>query len=111
MATASIEIGFISASHYGYAGKGYLAGEAPPDPNPDDLDGRAKVSNAPGRVQICVYERSTMICVASTFSADDGTWRVEYLNPDIYYTVIGFDRLGTVNAAIQDWVKPALMDE
>lgn len=111
MATAAIEIGFISAHHYGYGGNGYLAGSAPPDPNPDDLDGRAKVNNVPGRVQICVYDRSTMFCIASTFSADDGTWWIGYLNPNAYYTVIGFDRLGTVNAAIQDWVQPALMDE
>ena len=51
-----------------------------------------------------------MRLVATTRSAADGSWRVDYLDPLEIYVVIGFDDQGRVNAAIQDWVRPALMD-
>lgn len=49
-----------------------------------------------------------MFCIAETISASDGTWLVEWLDPQVDYTVIGWDGTGVQNAAIQDWVKPAV---
>lgn len=92
-----------------FQGRGYLGGEAPLTADPDEPDGRAKVLNVPSRVRIAVYERLSMVCVRSTISAPDGTWRVDYINPALRYVVIGFDDTGMQNAAIQDWITPAAM--
>lgn len=109
MAIDCIQLGLLSAPHYAFVGNGYLAGEGPATADPDDPDGRAKKLNVPARVRICIYERGSMYCVADTLSDIDGTWKIEYLDPMITYIVIGYDELGLVNAAIQDWVQPALM--
>lgn len=87
-------------------GTGYLAGEAPDPSDPESLDGRFRILNVPARGKVVVFDRLTMQVAAQTYSADDGTWRVERLNPVLVYTVIGFDDNGNVNAAIQDWVRP-----
>ena len=92
-----------------FQGRGYLAGEAPLTPDPDEPDGRFKILNVPSRGRVSVYERVSMTCVRSTLSAADGTWRVEYINPDMRYVVIGFEDRGLQNAAVQDWIAPAAM--
>lgn len=91
-----------------FQGYGFLAGEAPTGTGTGDPDGRFKVLNVPGRGRINVHERSSMVCVRSTVSAPDGTWRVDYIDASLSYVVIGFDDRGQVNAAIQDWIKPAI---
>jgi hypothetical protein len=88
------------------AGSGYLAGELPAGPLPDDPDGRAKILNVPARVRVDAFERSTMRCVGRAISKPDGTWRIPYLALDNVYVVAGFDDYGAVNAAIQDWIVP-----
>lgn len=95
----------LSRSVY-YTGPAYFAGEAPTAP--DDPDGRFRVLNVPTRGRITVYDRSNMVVAASTLSAPDGTWMVDYLRNDLFYVVVGWDQTGAQNAAIQDWVKPAL---
>lgn len=89
-----------------YRGHGYFAGEAPVSGSPD---GRFKILGVPAKGRIVVFERTSMIIVAETMSASDGTWRIDYLDPTLLYTVIGYDDTGAQNSAIQDWVKPALM--
>lgn len=91
-------------------GHGYFAGEPPATSDPDDPDGRAKILNVPSRVRVSIYERQTMQCLGTTLSGADGRWRVAGLLPSLPFTVIGFDSTQTVNAAIQDWVKPAPYD-
>lgn len=51
-----------------------------------------------------------MAAVAMTRSKADGTWRVEGLDMDRKFLVIGFDDRGNHNAAIQDWVSPAPLE-
>lgn len=89
-----------------HSGRGLLGGHVPPSPEPSSPDGRAKKLNVPARIRVCAYERSTMQCIASTRSAPDGTWEIAGLNPSLFFTVIGFDDRGIVNAAVQDWVQP-----
>ena len=93
-----------------YAGYGYIGGNAPASNDPDAPDGRAKKMNVPARVRINVLDRATLKVIASTLSASNGTWRIEYLSPSYDYLVIGQDDLGQVNAATQDWVRTAPMD-
>lgn len=106
MAIAAVRIGFRLARWQGYGGLGYLAGAAPVDA--EDLDGRYRIQNAPSRGRITVYERSTMTCIASTLAAANGTWRIDGLDPRLVLTVIGWDDTRNHNAAIQDWVQPAV---
>lgn len=102
-------MGIRRSAQLAYVGRGYIGGDAPASADPEDPDGRAKIENVPSRVRVMVYDRSTMRCVGQAVSADDGTWRVEYLSLDHVYTVVGFDDRRLVNAAIQDWIVPAAM--
>lgn len=91
-----------------FGGSGRLAGDAP-----DEVvegDGRAKIMNVPGRVNISILEPISHVVVARTLSRDDGTWEVPGLNSSLPFTVIGTDHRGEVNSAIQDWVYPAEME-
>jgi len=89
-------------------GNGFLAGSAPASEAPEGPDGRFRILNVPAVGRIVAMERSSFRLAASTLSASDGTWRIEGLAPDKYFLVMGFDDRGRVNAAIQDWVKPAV---
>lgn len=97
-------------SHPEHWGDGYLAGSVPPDPNPDELDGRAKILNVPSRVHVAVFDRRTMYCVAIVLSSAAGTWMVPKLNRSRQYLIIGYDGNNAVNAAVQDCVTPAEME-
>lgn len=101
---------FAHSAHVEFRGDGYFAGLAPDPADPDSPDGRFRILNVPSRGRITVYERSSMRCVAETLSAPDGTWRIENLSKSIDFTVIGWDGRGLQNAAIQDWVRSALME-
>ncbi len=95
-----------SVSQY-WAGRAYLAGEAPKTSDPQEPDGRFRILNRPAQGRVVVLERGSGVCVASVLSKPDGTWRVDRLSADYRYTVIGFDDSGGQNAAIQDWIAPA----
>lgn len=100
--------GALVSPRQAYAGKGYLAGEGPASQDPDEVDGRFRILNQPAQGRILVFDRGTTNCIASLLSKPDGTWRLDRLNPDLILTVIGYDDSGQQNAAIQDWVRPAV---
>ncbi|MGH8039173.1 MAG: hypothetical protein ACREPD_15645 [Stenotrophomonas sp.] len=100
--------GMRVSSAQAYAGKGFLAGEAPSTSDPDGVDGRFRILNQPAQGRILVFDRGTTNCIASLFSKPDGTWRLDRLHPDLVLTVIGYDDSGKQNAAVQDWVRPAV---
>ena len=106
-------LGFSDASrHDAFRGPGYLAGLAPTSSNPADpasIDGRFRILNVPSRGRVVVLERDSLQVVASTLSAADGTWRINYLSPAYQFLVLGFDDRGQENAAVQDYVTPAAM--
>lgn len=87
-------------------GRGYLAGTAPSDP--DAPDGRFKKMNVPAIGRVVALERSSLRMAGAALSRADGTWRISGLATGVRYLVIGFDDRGLVNAAIQDWVLPAV---
>ena len=93
----------------GVRGPGYFAGEAPDPLDPDAVDGRFRILNVPSRGRIIVYERESMRAMASTLSASDGTWRINWMHPMRDFIVLGFDDTGAQNAAVQDWVRPEPM--
>lgn len=107
-ATLGARFGMRTSTRQLFAGPGFLAGEGPAGTDPDEIDGRFRILNQPARGRIHVLERSTGICIASTMSNSDGTWRIDRLDPNLPMTVIGYDDTGMQNAAIQDWVLPAV---
>ena len=90
-------------------GAGFFAGLAPDPSDPDQVDGRFRILNVPARGKVVVFERGSMLPVASTLSAADGTWRIDWLDPAHDFIVLGFDDTGAQNAAVQDWVRPEPM--
>lgn len=97
------------------SGDGYIAGEPPPTPNPYNLDGRTKVLGEIKPLRVTVLDGVTKRIVAQTFSAANGTWRINGLSPDHSFTVL-FDNPGgyykvlvgavmqPVNGFVQDFV-------
>lgn len=105
----AILFGPLRSPHELFRGHFYLGGDAPAVPgDPASPDGRAKILNQPSAVRIRVLERRSMIVVADVRAKSDGTWRVDYLM-DTDYLVLGLDERAQVNAAVQDWVRPAPM--
>ena len=90
-------------------GPGFFAGQAPDPLDPDQVDGRFRILNVPSRGKVVVFERGSMLPVASTISAADGTWLIEWLDPGLDFIVLGIDDTGAQNAAVQDWVRPEPM--
>jgi len=106
----SFLLGMTISPRIAYRGKFYLGGDPPEDPQ--DLlspDGRAKILNKPARIRVRILERRSMVVVAEVQSDARGLWRVDHL-ADLEYLVLGLDESGNVNAAVQDWVRPAPME-
>lgn len=84
------------------APRGWIGGE--PGEPPDD--GRARILNQPGIVEVRVLDRMSMRFVAVTRSGDGGVWAVDGLLLSHPLLVLGVDVNGQVNAAVQDWIYP-----
>lgn len=103
-------MGFIDATQSAWVrGAGFFAGLAPDPLDPDLIDGRFRILNVPTQGKVVVLERGSLLPVASTLSATDGTWHIGWLDPGRDFIVIGFDESGAQNAAVQDWVRPESM--
>ncbi len=100
--------GALVSTAQAYAGRGFLAGQAPSGEDQNDVDGRFRILNQPAQGRILVFDRGTTNCIASLLSKPDGTWRLNRLDPNLILTVVGYDDSGQQNAAIQDWVRPAV---
>lgn len=61
-----------------FAGWGYIGGNPPPVPNPDELDGRTFVQDALASMRVVAYFNTLDILEFSrqTISRPDGTWRL-----------------------------------
>lgn len=98
-----------------YRGLGYLAGEAPADPgDPDSPDGRTKMLGVLTAMRLSVHERRSLVCIADTVSATDGTWRIDYIDPAIPLVVMFWNHtpelvdvggvMRPINGFMQDWI-------
>ena len=89
---------------YPTPGTGFLAGEFP--------SGTTTVEGVPTQAEVRVLWRgpaghpSDGVLVAKTQSAPDGTWRVDGLNPDLRYDVVG--RKDGFNDVIVSNVQPVV---
>ncbi len=81
-------------------GKHCIAGVSP---------GLLTVSGTPASRTILVYEAQSHRLVSKTVSAPDGTFRVNYLDGNRKYRVLGVDDLGEHNAVVADFITPVPM--
>lgn len=89
--------GFI-AGGAPWNGAGYIAGESP---------GLVTVNGAPSKRHVYVLARGPRIVAGATWSAADGSYRIDNLNPAIQFDVIARDHTGTYNDVIVSRVTPA----
>jgi len=99
-------LGLAMVPRIEFRGAGSFAGLAPDPAVQGSPDGRYRKLNVPAVGRITLHERRGMQCIAQTYSAADGTWAFNSLDPAIDYTIIGWDDTGAQNAAIQDWLQP-----
>lgn len=78
-------------------GPGYIAGESP---------GLLTVNSVPGARAIFVIERISKVVAGATFSAPDGSYRIDGLDPNQEFDVIARDWTITYNDVIVSRVKP-----
>lgn len=95
---SSIVISDFSYSNIYWQGGGYIAGEAP--------DGLVTVNSVAGARRIEVRHRRSRIVLATTFSASNGTYRFDGLNPAEEFDVIGRDWSRTYGDFIAYAIKP-----
>ncbi len=76
---------------------------------PGFISGVLTVKGVPSPRRVRVLSRTTGRLVAQNFSAEDGSYRIDYLSMDDTYTVIGLDNLNEHNACVQDAITPVLM--
>lgn len=104
MSVHTTDLSFRYAASMQYFGRGELGGRIPV--GGEEPDGRFRRVNVPSIGRVVALERNSGHLVRGVRSSADGSWRIHNLNEDLIYTVLGFDDLGGLNAAIQDWVKP-----
>jgi hypothetical protein len=80
-------------------GPGYIAGEAP--------DGLVTVNTAPAQRYVYAVDRASRVVIGATWSAANGTYRIDNLNPAALVDVVARDYTGTYNDAIVSRVSPA----
>lgn len=91
-------VGTIQRAHRApFAGRGFVAGQAP---------GLVTVGGAPAARRVVLIDSLTLKPVARTWSAADGTYRLNGINPNREFTVVGFDHFEIYNAVIRDGIKP-----
>lgn len=80
-----------------FGGLGYIAGELP---------GLVTVNSVPGAREIEVRHRRSRIVIAVIFSAPDGTYRIDRIDPLQEFDLIGRDWSNTYNDVVVSRVKP-----
>jgi hypothetical protein len=80
-----------------FSGHGYIAGETP---------GLVTVNSVAAGRELEVRHRVTRQVVAITFAKPDGTYRIDGLDPNQEFDLIGRDYTGTYNDVIVSRVTP-----
>ncbi|MFW6024081.1 MAG: hypothetical protein ACOC8P_00500 [Dichotomicrobium sp.] len=80
-----------------FFGTGIIAGQLP---------GIVTVAGAPAARQIVLHVQHTHRSVAVTYSAPDGTYRFDHIDPNRRYYVTAFDHTRRFNAVIRDNITP-----
>lgn len=71
--------------------------------------GKVTIEGAPASRKVRLFDARSALVVASTWSAPDGSYRFDWLDPTKEYLVVARDHLRQFNAVITDWVRPESM--
>lgn len=92
----------LVAQRYRIHGKGRIAGVSP---------GLVTVDGQPAARDITLVLREEQRIVARTISKSDGSYEFKYLDQAQLFLLYAWDRHNAHNAAIADFITPALMPE
>lgn len=87
----------VSRPDIKYGGHGYIAGEA---------EGIVTVGGQPAARRIYLFARPQMVCVADTWSRDDGTYRFDRLDENTEFLMVGTDYKKQYEPVSYDFVRP-----
>lgn len=87
----------ISGGGAHWNGPGFIAGRAP---------GLVTVNSAPARRLVFALDRASKLVARSAWSASDGSYRLDCLNPHSQFDIIGRDYTGTYEDVIVSRVQP-----
>ena len=91
-----------TCNHYGRNhGSGFIAGRG---------DGIVTVGGVPAERRIFLFERERLVLIRSTWSAKDGTYLFDRLDPDREYMVMAEDYKRQYEPVVYDFVRPAVDD-
>ena len=91
-------VGTIQRAHRSpFAGRGIVAGTDP---------GLVTVGGAPAARRIFLFDSLTFKAIARQWSASDGTYRFDGVNPSRDFTVLSVDHLEIYNAVVRDGISP-----
>lgn len=80
-----------------WTGPGYIGGCEP---------GIVTAATAPAQRLVLAMERTSRLVVGHVFSSADGTYRIDNLNPDLRFDIIGRDHTNTFEDVIVSRVSP-----
>lgn len=87
----------LASPHHQYGGHGYIAGEA---------EGIVTVAGQPAARRLYLFARPHMVCVADTWSNEDGSYRFDRLNESMEFLLVGTDYKKQYEPVSYDFVMP-----
>lgn len=82
-----------------FAGAGYISGED---------SGIVTVKGVPSARRVVLFDRATLTVVRAVWSADDGRYRLDHLDPQRDYIAMALDDKGQYEPVAYDFVRPYL---
>lgn len=70
------------------------------------ITGTVRIEGDPAARKVRLFDALTALVLAETWSAADGTYRFDFLDPERDYFVLAHDHVRQFNAVIADWVRP-----
>jgi len=70
------------------------------------IAGKVTIEGTPASRKVWLFDARSALVVAAGWSASDGSYRFDWLDPTREYFVVSHDHLRRFNAVIADWVRP-----
>ena len=74
------------------------------------IAGKVTIEGSPASRKVWLFDARSAVVVAAGWSAKDGAYRFEWLDPTREYFVVAHDHVRQFNAVVADWVLPERMD-
>lgn len=71
--------------------------------------GRVTIEGSPASRKVRLFDACSALVVASAWSAVDGSYRFDWIDPTKEYFVVARDHVRQFNAVVADWIKPELL--